>query len=77
MAPEFYVKNQSSILATKKCLTHYTLNISSMSTSMSITVIGTFGKEHQKSLYVEKEKVTSGFQKMATGGKTNMFYQLH
>ena len=44
---------------------------------MSITVIGTFGKERQKSLYVEKEKVTIGFPKMATGGETNMFYQLH
>ena len=77
MELEFYVKNQSSVLATKKCLTHCTLNISSISTSMSITVIGTFGKEHQKSLYVEKEKVTIGFPKMATGGKTNMFYQLH
>ena len=54
MEPEFYVKNQSSVLATKKCLTHYTLNISSISTSMSITVIGTFGKERQKSLYVDK-----------------------
>ena len=77
MEPEFYVKNQSSVLTTKKCLTHYTLNISSISTSMSITVIGTFGNECQKSLYVEKEKVTIGFPKMATGGKTNMFYQLH
>ena len=27
MEPEFYVKNQSSVLATKKCLTPYTLNI--------------------------------------------------
>ena len=77
MAPEFYVKKQSSVLATKKCLTHFTLNIVSISTDKSITVFGTFGKEHQMSLYVEKEKVTSGFPKMATGGKKNMFYQLH
>ena len=77
MAPEFYVKKQSSVLATTKCLTHYTLNIAPISTDESITVIGTFGKERLKSLQVEKEKVTSGFPNMATAFKTNMFYQLH
>ena len=77
MEPEFYVKKQSSVLATKKCLTHFTLNIASISTDESITVIGTFGKEHLKSLHVEKEKVTNGFPNMATAFKTNMFYQLH
>ena len=54
MEPEFYVKKQSSVLATTKCLTHYTLNIASPQVWDSITVIETFGKEHQKSLYVDK-----------------------
>ena len=73
MEPEFYVKKQPNTLATTKCLTHYTLNIASPQVWDSITVIETFGKECQKSLYMEKGKVTSKFPKMATGGKTNMF----
>ena len=54
MEPEFYVKNQSSVLATKKCLTHYTLNIASPQVWVSLWLEPL--EKSARSLYISEKR---------------------